>query len=494
MNHFSCLWGGFPVKRTAAFLCVLSLAVSCGKTKKVAAPSPLPEPPSVQPTEPIPPIANPNDQTLQNDEVEQAALAAALRIQQQSVADAQNTVFLSAADFQNAGDSVETARQGTELGLNMLNNGNFIERAEPVREMPSLMRIDLRDFFGSNSSKVWRMIEENAVVKIVSQTARFRNLQFITQKRLPIMHAKIFLETAMQAGVYYTIKGTPLNEDEFWLQQGINRQQQFDERDPEIFMATFQESLIAPDHNRAVRRMEGRNGTCWNTYDVDALQVVDQSNFFKFPFPIEARSPQTFVFNAGEILCRQPNGLFTMALYNAAGVRQDAAPTTVVVNTRTSGLGLDPSITLRDCTGCHTQFVLPVRDDMRSQIANAPFGANDKLLAQIFYKSQDQLDEAIARDNADHGRALGSLGIDPGAASDPINAGVIDKLRDGFDLKELAAFLYMSEEELRVGLEGSQNASNEVGQLLRGGTIGFIAFQAAIQTVIDDLNLFRDIQ
>ncbi len=466
--------------------------LSCTKTARVAVePPPAAElgVPAARPSAPIPPIENDKDLVLQNDEVEAYALEDAFKL---SDADKQNTIYLSAANFVNNGDNVAEARGGTELGLNLLSTRNFIERARPVDPSGSIYAVDLRDFFGSRSNAVWKLIEDQAVVKIVSQTARFQNLQFVTQKQIPLMHAQIFIETAFLSPVYYAIKQTPLTENEFWLKEGINRQQDFDDRDEEILLAGFQDSLIGPD-NRVVRRMFGANGACWNTYDVDSLQLVAQSNFSKFPFVPEARSRQTLIHNAGEILCRQPNGLYSLALYDGAGVRQDVAPTTVVVNTRTAALGLDPSITLRDCSGCHTQFVLPLKDEFRRQIAGAPFAAEDKELAEIFFKPQSELNEQISKDNIDHEAALQEIELLPGG-SDPMNVGLLDPMRDGFTAKELASFLYLTEAELLEKISGSQLASSEVGQLLQGGTISFGNFQGSIQVLIDDLNLFKDLE
>ena len=477
------------MKSKLVYLALVAGLLSCNKTKRVEVQGPpVAGIPLEKPTAPIPPIENDKDKFLQNDEVEAKALEDGFKL---SGAEKENTVFISVADFANNGDSVKEAREGLELGLNLLSTRNFIERVRPVDDSETVLAVDMRDFFGSRANQIWKMIEDQAVVPIVSQTARFQNLQFLTQKKIPLMHAKIFLETAFQAQVYYAIKQTPLNEDEFWARQGINRQQDFDDRDKEIFLAGFEDSLIAPDHNRLVRRMFGSNGPCYNTYDVDALKVIPQSNFTQNPFPVEARSRQTAIHNAGEILCRQPNGLYSMALYSGAGVRQDAAPTTVVVNTRTTPLGLDPSITIRDCAGCHTQFVLPVTDTFRRIIASAPFDAADKKIGDFFFKPQAEINRIISEDNDGHGQALGQLDIAAGS-SDPLNVGVIDKLRTGFTSKSLASFLYIPEGELLERLAGSQDAANQVGQLLQGGTIGFIAFKAALPTLQNDLNLFQD--
>ncbi len=245
--------------------------------------------------------------------------------------------------------------------------------------------------------------------------------------------------------------------------------------------------------------MFGKDGACWLTKDIDSLQLNDpvfaeKANYSKFPFPLEARSQtKTFNFSASELLCRQPNGLFSGSLFNAAGVRADVAPTTVVLNLRASPLGLDADIKPRDCAGCHTTFVLPFKDEARRQIQDSPFSASDKLLGQLFFKPQNDIDNVIQQDNDEHATALALMGIQPGN-SDPMNAGVIDKLRRGFTLKQLASFLYLSEGEFSNALAGSQDAANELGQVTSGGTVGFFALQASVNNVINDLNLFRDVQ
>jgi hypothetical protein len=478
-------------------LILQSLAISmltvyaCGKTKTVIREGAVPPVvPIEKPTAPIPPITKPSDSTLQNDEVEQYALTDALTL---NAADAANTVYLSGANFQNFGDSVSTAMKGTELGLNLLSSRAFISKVRPVDPAKSIWAVDLRDYFGSKGGVVFKAVEDNAVIKIVSQTSRFKNLQFLTQKQIPLMHAQIFLETAFKAALYYSIKGVPLLEDDFWIKQRVNRQKLFDDRDSSILLAGFSDSQIAPDHNRVIRRMEGKNGVCYDTSDVDAANVLKESNYFLFPFPPEARSAQTLKQGAREILCRQANGLWVGALYNGLGQRADVAPTTVVVNTRTSALGLDPSIAPRDCAGCHVNFAIAAKDDIGRTIKDNPFAASDKLLGQIFYKSQAQIDQQMAADNRDHGAAVDQLGITVDQP-DPMNTGVIDKMRDGYTAKELAAFLYLTEADFLQRLAGSQSASQEVGQLLQGGSIGFIQLQASMQKIIDDLNLFRDVE
>ncbi len=114
------------------------------------------------------------------------------------------------------------------------------------------------------------------------------------------------------------------------------------------------------------------------------------------------------------------------------------------------------------------------------------------MLGQLFFKPQAETDRVIAEDNAEHAAALALMGLQQGG-DDPMNVGVIDKMRDGFTSRELAAFLYMSEGDFITALSASKDASNEVGQLSSGGTLGFFALQGSIQTLIEDLNLFRDL-
>lgn len=477
------------MKRLLPFV-LLFAQISCGPTKSVvAAKQGLSAPPSELPTDVPPGLENLGDDIVQSDELDFYALDDVLK---QNDVVQKNTVWLSLADEVNDGNSVEGAMQGVDLGLNTLSTRTAVGKTRAIGQKQSLLAVDLRDFFGTRANEIWKLIEDTAVLKIQSQTTRNKQLQFITGKRIPIMHAKIFLETAFLASNYYNIQQTPLTENEFWAKQGIDRQADFDAREPSIFMAAFQNSLIAPGHNRAIRRMENSLGLpCLNTYDVDSLFLVAGSNYFANPFPIEARRQKNFVFNAGEIICLKANGFMTFALYAANGNRADVAPTTVVVNTRAAQLGLDADIKPRDCLGCHANtMVLPVVDQMRDNIASNGFSAQDKLVGNIFFVPQAKIDAFTDSDNETYTDVLAKINISPGG-TDSMNAQT-DKLRRGYNLAGLAHFLNLSEGDFKKGLEGSQNASSQAGALLNGGELPFFALQDALASIIDDLNLFRD--
>ena len=470
--------------------------ISCGPTKRVAKqvvapPSPLAPVPDAPPTAIPPGLTQLGDQTIQADELDAFALEDALKL---SDAVAQNTSYFSVADTVNGGGSASQALAGVELGMNTLSTQTAIKRCRVIGQKASLIACDRRDFFGSRSALVQKLIEDTAVLKIQSQTTRNKQLQFITKTRIPIMHAKIMLETAFLAPNYYNIQQTPLTEELFIANQGINRQADFDAVDDSIYLAAMQVSVIAPGHNRGIRRMENKRGTsCYDTSDVDSLFLVPESNFFANPFPVEARQNKNFIFNAREIICIKSNGLMTFWLGNAAGARADVAPGTVVVNTRAAPLGLEADIKPRDCLGCHANTqVLKFQDEMRKNIADRPFNANEKRLGNIFFRPQAEWDAVIDADNKEYEAAIARLGISPGG-TDPMNA-QIDQMRDGYDLKELADFLYLSQDEFLAKLQGSEKAQSKVGALLNGGRLPFFALQDAIADIIQDLNLFRDTQ
>jgi hypothetical protein len=449
----------------------------------------------------LPPVQTSTDGVVRFDAIEQAALNDIQDKTIVSVADEKNTVYLSAVNFANLGDDVSVAKQAALLNLNMLSNGPKIETIRNVKGMPGLWAVNITDFLGSSTQAniFWKQIEDSAVLRIVSQTSRGKNLQFITGKQIPVMHLQVFLETAMLAKNYYAIKGIPTDQTAFYAQNGIVRQDLYDARDSGISLSAFAQSLIAPGHNRLVEKLDGDNGSCWTTFDINSLDLVNQAfadlaNFFKNPFPKEAKSVNsTFNFSASETICAQKNGLYNVALWNAAGVRQDVAPTTVVLNLRASALGLDADIKPRDCTGCHTTMVLPFKDEVGDQIKTQPFSAADKNLGLLFFKPQTAVDASIQDDNKSHQSARDLLSI-PLSGSDPVNVGAIDKMRRGFNSKEMAAFFYLSESEFLDALNGSKDASALAGQLSKGGLLPFFALEGGIQTIITDLNLFKDVQ
>lgn len=457
------------------------------------------EPPKNAPTEEPPPIKEPEPTFLSLDEIEQAALSDASR-PDLNEADRQNFRYLVISDLFNEGLDLKAPSLAIQKAVNQISSERFLASAVPIDEARSIYRIDLRDYFGGRGRAVWQRIEKDLPIKVVSKTIRGQTLQFLTQAVQPWVHARLFVETALTNETYYDVVGIPIKLADFYRNfAGVVPQNEFDARDPGALLVGTQESVIA-QNNRLAWRLQGANGAVYQTFDVDDNAIGREQNLFEFPFvaevnPINRRvTNKVFKHAASEVIATLPNGMLAFGLYSAAGIRQNAAPQTVVSNTRAVALGLSSEIrNARDCTGCHQSGFLAIRDEIGGHIkASSDFNANEKALGELFYKRQAQVDAFLAQDNAVYTDALKDLTIQPGP--DPINEGLLDAIRTGVSAKEAAAFFFLDEADFLDQIRGSQNAQGEVGTWLRGGNVSFSQFINSAPQIIEDLNLFIDIE
>jgi hypothetical protein len=446
-----------------------------------------------EPVEPPPPIKEEDPVYLYEDNIEDYIVRDLTSLESNQRF---HTRYLVVSDVFNSGSRrIGQARKGAVKAINQISRRRNIDKGVFIDENETILRIDLRDYFGADGPDVWRIIEDAVVIRIVPNTIRNQTAQFFTQTEIPYMHALIFAETALTNETYYDIIGIPHHlADFFRLFLRVNQQELFDDRDPSITLMGFQESVISPDTNRLMLRLENDEGAFWQTYDVDIASRGDGANVFQSPFVAEVPSERIFIHDAQEFIFRLPNGLHGYALFDANGYRANDAPESIVTNVRSTRLGLTPEIrNARDCLACHSAGFIPATDIVGNHIINSQFNAQDKRNGELFYQSAERNDAFFAEDNLAYTVALRFADIDSGD-EDPINDGLLDAIRTGLDAKEAAAFLFISEEELIACIRGSENARIEVGQLVAGGTIGFIQFIDSVDTIIQDCNLFIDIE
>ena len=177
-------------------------------------------------------------------------------------------------------------------------------------------------------------------------------------------------------------------------------------------------------------------------------------------------------------------------LFNAAGNRENAAPLVVVQDNLSP---IDAEINAGgDCQRCHKNGIIPMDDQIRDHVlsAGSGFDAIDRETVRELYRGKGALLAAITRDNRIFQAALDKLGIfadDP----DPVNL-ALDRFKLDLDLKEVASFLFLEENELSELLPQSQIASQKIGQLLSGGTVSLEVLKATLPDLIRDLRLFED--
>jgi hypothetical protein len=487
--------------------------------------------PTEAPKEPPPPIKDTNPKFLALDEIEDLILRDLSR-PELNQADRENYRYLVVSDIVDEGGETAQPIEGVNKTINSLSTERSLEQGEVIDSDKSIMRIDLRDYFGTKGRAVWQRFEKDAVIKVVSQTVRGRTLQFLAQAVQPWAHARVFAETTLTKETYYDIVGIPATLALFYSKfAGVIPQDEFDAQNEGLTLVGSQNSLIS-QNNRMLWRLDGAEGGVWQTFDVDNRNVGNAQNLFENPFPVEVNpfgrqladektsealgrrkpppppkpapappKPQRVILTnkifqhaASEVIASLPNGMLAFGLFDAAGVRTNSAPQTVVTNTRAVGLGLSSELqNARDCSGCHTAGFIKFTDEIGAHIiGSAVFNDAEKKLGRELYRPQREVDKLFQDDNEQFADALEKLDIAQG--EDPINVGLLDNVRSGISFKEAASFFFLEEGDFLARLRGVQTAQAEVGTLIRGGSLSFQQFVNSAPQIIKDLNLFQDIR
>ena len=414
------------------------------------------------------------------------------------------TRFIMCSDQFNADgiDAVKGCKDGVTKALNSISQEISLDEPKAIGPASSIMQVNLKDF-GLTPSK-WRLIEAADPFKFTSETVRGKTLQFLTQTVRPFINGSNFAETAL-VKAYYGIEEVPVSFKAFQASIGVNLQQDFDNRDSDLVVFGMNESVIAANRQyRLIVRAKGTFGALWCTQDTNDVaqapvniegQLVNLKNVLEAPFPLEARSKKTAVSDAGECIYVKKNGMLGFALFNAAGIRQDFAPTNIVQDTASASRGLSSTITnARACYRCHATGFIPLKDSIGPHIAaNTGFNAIDKQLGRLFFKPAAVGAAFFKKDNADYAKAQADIQVD-NPTEDSVNA-LTDKLRLEQDINQVAGMLGITAEELRVGLQSSTDASAVIGTLLQpSGKVNLQALIDGLPILIKDMNLFKDDQ
>lgn len=401
-----------------------------------------------------------------------------------------NARYISVCGQYNAGTMTPTMRRAVEKGINQISLEAEVEAGEWIGEFDCTLRIDLRDY-GLTPAK-WRLIENADPLQFESFTDRGLLIKQLSQSRRPWIHGSNFLETALVNQTYYDLMEVPLELDTFLNQYlGCDLQRDFDDFTEDLFLAAVRRSLIALQKNRSILFTQCRDGAVSATYDVVLEAQTSPARSLSInPFPIEARSRRTFGHDASEYIFALPNNMLGYALYNAAGDREDFAPTNIVTdNVRAN---IDPTIrNARSCSACHTGGFIEVDDFMAQHVTGNPnFDADDIQKARAYFGRNQGMRAAMRQANSKYQDAVRILEIDINSP-DPINE-LTDRIRKEMNANQIAGYLFMEEEEFKERLRASAAGSLAVGQLLNGGTVSFQDFVLIAPILVDDLNLFQE--
>jgi hypothetical protein len=385
-------------------------------------------------------------------------------------------------------DDLEKYQAAANKAINSLNSvERKLVKAKEVLG-GTILQIRLEDF-GLNATD-WEKIIAADPLKLESFTNTGVILKQLTNTRRPWIEVANFIDvTFRNSRLYYDLTRTPGTFGELIRKLGVDFAG--DLKDFRAFLIGEANSVLSLGKNRLVARFKSVDGYFWQTFDPLALNGVEQRNLFRFPLLAQAGGKANFDFAASEAIYTLPNGMQGYVLFNAQGVRQNAAPQNIVQDNSGQNPKGSEIVNASSCTRCHNQGIIPLSDGVRdSVIQNAVlFDARDVEIVKRLYKDNQVNRSLFEEDNRFHGQKLSEIGVKEGP--DPM-VFATDRLLLNWNLAQLAEYLFFSKEEFQVLLAQSATGRSELGQLLVGGTVTYDQIIASLPKVIQELRIFQD--
>lgn len=395
----------------------------------------------------------------------------------------------------NGGVTAEEFRKnmaGLNKALNAVSLEDDIALCSPVGPGQSICGISLEDFGWTSSD--WEAFVKVDPLKIVDNTTSGKILRALTGSNQPWLHADNLAIISQQPAAYYQVRGIPTQLKAYLAQKGVDLEELIRERDV-VAAGTFRSPISLQKHRGALI-FESDDGFCSITFDPnDKAENLQENPIFNLFNPGKNRFD--FKFVAQETICGLENGQQEYGLWAANGLRQDAAPNDVVRDTENP---YDPSPTIisaESCQGCHgneasTSGFLPIEDEVGEfySRSNGELDAATLDFVRDIYGQKVKLAGIMSAHNKAHAASLAIIGQRPGDGN-PYKT-ITYPFKQNWDLKKLADFLMITEDELKVGVDSSNQLRAQIGSLITGGTITEGAVVAAIPLVIKEMRLFED--
>lgn len=335
----------------------------------------------------------------------------------------------------------------------------------------------------------WKTVEATARLKAVSDTDIGKLLRQLTGTDSPWLWVESFIDSAHgNAQTYYKLTRTPPKISDLQKKLGVNFAADIAQFDS-VF-AGGNSSPISLHKNRLLVRINSASGYYWQSFDPVEVNGNRQRVLVENPLLVEAGGVANFSFDASEVIYTLPNGLQAYALFNAQGVRQDAAPLNIVSDNRSP---ISPEIkTAGSCHRCHSTGILPMADEIRDAVlglgSQAILDTQERVRA--LYPATATLERTYRDDAAAFVHALGVAHV-PADKDDPMSV-TTDRYQLAWTVDQVAAFVFLSPADFRSGLGLSQDGLRIAGQLLTGGTITFGQLVDLFPIISRDLRLFQD--
>lgn len=445
-----------------------------------------------------------------------------------SASDRAFTRYISLASAINegiTGTALQTWVDAVNKGLNSLNDQTqVLARAKVINQASGLLRFDLRDY-AIGAAEIAAVEQGDVQINIVDNSSKGQVLQALLNTRKPFWDAQVFLDTAFRNGaVYNKLLNVPTTIQALQQQIGVNLAGDLATLPtnsgtglPQVTMIGNVGQITLQKPRVILRTVQARSTTAYylQTFDVlnqqnivavivnGAIQQIDERNAFVAPLlpgtgaqaGNNVPASETLTQDASECIWQLPNGMQAYCLADAQGNILTQADPNIVQDNQSQiapeGKNLHVITVGNTCTRCHNAGAIPMADAILSHTQGSDqFDANDVLLIQKLYQGATTNNKLFAQDQAAYNGALAQLGIKPGA--DP-QAVVSDHYLGNWSAKQLAAFLWIGQDQLATCINGNAQVKSAIGSILTGTPLAFAQIEGStLATLIQSCNLFRD--
>ncbi|MCX6129434.1 MAG: hypothetical protein NTX25_10285, partial [Proteobacteria bacterium] len=262
--------------------------------------------------------------------------------------------------------------------------------------------------------------KNNAGNRRTAEDHQYLKTELGTEKYL--LRADWFVATATLPQLYSEFLQLGADQVALQTQLGVNQIQNI--LDNKVIRSGFKNSNVS-SQNRVIERHLQTNGLAyWLSYDFASNE--GKANIFSSPLgPIgSGNDARSFAHDGGEMIFQLPNGMLAYYLANAAGVKIDKGPTSIV---RQADAPVQFSTAILNgvsCMNCHGAGLLHKVDEVRNFSATLTdaLTADEMTKVRNLFVEEKTFKGLLDKDNAIHFKALSVIGINP-ALPDPVNQG-----------------------------------------------------------------------
>jgi hypothetical protein len=391
----------------------------------------------------------------------------------------------------NAGYSetqIQVYREAVSFLVNSLSTGGTVISPRAIDPDKLIYRIDLRDYGWDEDT--WTLFESIYPYAVIyDQDSRLfpfdeataEQLRDETGTQIPFIQGDWFISHGARPPLYFDVLEIPATLGELEAQLGVNIDQNI--ADEQVLRAGFKNAGPS-QNNRVIERHDlgGNRGALWVSYDF-ANNIADSDVF---------ANPLDFQEDGGEAIFNLDNGLQAYYIINAAGERQDKAPTFVVQDPLSRDGAVETGLS---CMNCHQEDgQLPKFDEIREFTLQT--GENAAVIDAVLgiYATEAELQDAFDRDQNIYRTARAALGI---TKVTPTTMHQLDGTHLGLiDINAAAASVGVTAEQLERAIDASAQAFPAAVITLRneGGSVQRDAFEEALPELIDALGLGQQLR